>query len=130
MDDFDKEWPIARMLLAIGLVAIALTVGMTRKVKSHEGHLPHEKFYKTWMKPDAPTQSCCSDIDCYPTQARQIKGVWHFQRREDGKWIRIPPEKVEINRDNPDGRNHVCASKPTDFNPDGTVYCFIPGGGT
>jgi hypothetical protein len=42
----------------------------------------------------------------------------------------IPAEKIEHERDNPDGRNHVCAP-PANHTYDGEeVYCFTLGGGT
>jgi hypothetical protein len=52
------------------------------------------------------------------------------KRREDGKYIPVPPEKVERNRDNPDGRNHLCAPPPNVFHPSDTVFCFALGGAT
>jgi hypothetical protein len=51
------------------------------------------------------------------------------KRREDGKFILVPPQKVERNRDNPDGRNHLCAPPPTASYPPDTVFCFALGGG-
>jgi hypothetical protein len=40
----------------------------------------------------------------------------------------VPAAKVERNRDNPDGRSHLCAPPPTAtaFSPD-TVFCFSLG---
>jgi hypothetical protein len=90
----------------------------------------HEKFYSTWFMPDNPTKSCCNKMDCYPTEIK-IEGNNIFaRRREDGKWLLIPSRKVERNRDNPDGRNHLCAPAPTatGYPPD-TVFCFALGGG-
>lgn len=83
----------------------------------------HEKFYSTWMMPDHPSSSCCNKEDCYPTEARFKRGQWWARQRETGQWMRIPPEKVERDRDSPDARAHVCASKA------GYVYCFVVGGG-
>jgi hypothetical protein len=54
----------------------------------------------------------------------------YAKRREDGKYILIPREKVERNRDNPDGRNHLCAPPPNPLLPSDTVYCFALGGAT
>jgi hypothetical protein len=36
---------------------------------------------------------------------------------------------VERNRDNPDGRNHLCAPPPA-LSPLDSVYCFALGGAT
>jgi hypothetical protein len=37
---------------------------------------------------------------------------------------------VERNRDNPDGRNHLCAAPPNPLLPSDTVYCFALGSAT
>lgn len=50
-------------------------------------------------------------------------------RREDGNSILIPSQKVERNRDNPDGRNHLCAPPPA-LSPADTVHCFALGSAT
>ncbi len=89
----------------------------------------HERFYRTWLMPDKPFQSCCSDHDCYPTEVRYRDGNTYARRREDGRWMLIPPQKIEQKRDNPDGRNHLCAPPPSPMNND-AVYCFIAGSGT
>jgi hypothetical protein len=90
----------------------------------------HEKFYSTWHMPDNPALSCCNNADCYPTDIRYLDGKICAKRREDGKYIPIPPQKVERNRDNPDGRNHLCAPPPALSNSSDTVYCFALGGAT
>jgi hypothetical protein len=42
----------------------------------------------------------------------------------------IPAKKIERSRDNPDGRNHLCAP-PANHTYDGEeVCCFALGGGT
>lgn len=81
-------------------------------------------FYETWKMPDAPHVSCCNQNDCAPAlKARQDPmGIWHAQRESDGKWFMIPPEKVELNRDSPDGRSHLCVLNDR-------VLCFLPAGG-
>lgn len=90
----------------------------------------HEKFYSTWHMPDNPALSCCNDADCYPTDIKYVDGKIYAKRREDGKYILIPPQKVEHNRDNPDGRNHLCAPPPGLSNSSDAVYCFALGGAT
>ena len=90
----------------------------------------HERFYSTWRMPDNPAVSCCNNADCYPTDVKFMDGRIYAKRREDGKYILIPQQKVEHNRDNPDGRNHLCAPPPSGFSPPDTVYCFALGGAT
>lgn len=89
----------------------------------------HEKFYSTWFMPSNPTQSCCNKADCYPTEIRYTAGVLFARRREDGKWLRVPAEKIERHRDNPDGRNHICAPPPNGRYADDTLFCFSLGSG-
>jgi hypothetical protein len=76
-----------------------------------------------------PMRSCCNNADCYPTEIQYVHGKIYARRREDGKYILIPSQKVERNRDNPDGRNHLCAPPPA-LSPMDTVYCFALGGAT
>jgi hypothetical protein len=95
-----------------------------------QDRLLHEKFYSTWHMPDNPSASCCNDADCYPTEIKYVDGTIYARRREDGKYIAIPAEKVERNRDNPDGRNHLCAPPPSVFPSSDTVFCFALGGAT
>ena len=67
-----------------------------------QDQLLHEKFYAKWHMPDNPSVSCCNEADCYPTEIKYVDGDIYARRREDGKYIPVPPEKVERNRDNPD----------------------------
>lgn len=90
----------------------------------------HEKFYSKWHMPDNPSVSCCNEADCYPTEIKYVDGKIYAKRREDGKYIFVPPEKVERNRDNPDGRNHLCAPPPNTSHSSDTVFCFALGGAT
>jgi hypothetical protein len=95
-----------------------------------QDQLLHEKFYAQWRMPDNPSVSCCNEADCYPTEIKYVDGKIYARRREDGKYIPVPAEKVEHNRDNPDGRNHLCAPPPSTFHPSDTVFCFALGGAT
>jgi hypothetical protein len=104
--------------------------GMLRHHPAQDQPL-HERFYAKWHMPDHPSLSCCNNADCYPTEIKYIDGKIYAKRREDGKYIPIPPEKVERNRDNPDGRNHLCAPPPNASYPSSdTVFCFALGGAT
>ena len=121
-----------RLLVAIIIAIITLFIISLPVFGQDHQHPPedmeiHRKFYNTWMMPDRPDVSCCHDRDCYPTEARKIGNRWEARRREDGQWLVVPPEKIEHERDNPDGRNHLCAPPPA---YGATVYCFILGGGT
>jgi hypothetical protein len=109
------------------LVALVQSTALAQHQHPKEDAELHEKFYSTWYMPDKPDKSCCNNLDCYPTQARHEDGNLFARRREDGKWLKIPPAKIEQNRDNPDGRSHMCAAPPS-VKPD-TVFCFTLGAG-
>lgn len=116
------------------LAAILLLCSSIHAVAQEHRHPPqdvplHEQFYAGWMMPDHPNKSCCNKADCYPTEARFMSGQWMAKRREDGRWLSVPANKVERNRDNPDGRNHLCAPPPNTAQGD-VVFCFALGGGT
>jgi hypothetical protein len=79
------------------------------------------RFYSNWDRPDQPGVSCCNLLDCAPvSEVRHANGRWSARRARDGKWLSIPPEKVEQNRDSPDGRSHLCSMGEA-------VFCFVPG---
>ena len=120
-----------RFYLAIMLLASTSEFAQTQQRHHPPTDMPlHEKFYSTWYMPDQPTKSCCNKADCYPTEVTYRDGDVFARRREDGKWLRIPAAKVERNRDNPDGRNHLCAPPPTATHfPADTVFCFALGTG-
>src|SRR5262245_10851636 len=115
--------------LAAGLVLVGSTAAAQHHHPPQDEAL-HEKFYSTWYMPDNPARSCCNEADCYPTEIKYIGGDVYARRREDGNYILIPPRKIERNRDNPDGRNHLCAPPPGGSYPSDTVFCFSLGGGT
>ena len=117
------------------VLALVLLLAPTQAYTQDHHHPPqdvalHEKFYMTWYMPDNPTKSCCNKADCYPTEVTYRDGQIYAMRREDHKWMRVPPEKIEQHRDNPDGRNHMCAPPPPSISslPD-TIYCFALGTG-
>ncbi len=125
----------ARVGAALVTFAVAMT-GLMEPGRAQEHHHPaadaelHEKFYSTWMMPDKPERSCCNKSDCYPAEVRYQDGFWEARRREDGRYIRIPWEKIEQRRDNPDGRSHVCMPPPNRGYRDDEIFCFSLGGGT
>ena len=117
-----------RAYLAAALVFVASGAAAQHQHPPQDEAL-HEKFYSTWYMPDNPARSCCNNADCYPTEVKYAGGNVYARRREDGKYILVPPQKIERNRDNPDGRNHLCAPPPSSYHPPDTVFCFSLGGG-
>ncbi len=111
----------------IRLVAVVLLLSALPAKAQHpaEHQALHEKFYRDWYMPDSPKQSCCNNMDCAPAASRVVDGNW--QAEFEGQWVDIPPQKIEQNRDSPDGRSHLCAKR----NWSGfAVFCFIRGSGT
>ena len=126
---------IVSLALAFVVLLLAAYFQLSQVRAQEHNHPPadalvHEKFYSTWMMPDKPDRSCCNRQDCYPTDVRFRDGFWEAKRREDGRYVRIPWEKVEQRRDNPDGRNHVCMPPPNRIYRGEEVFCFALGGGT
>jgi hypothetical protein len=128
------RWRSRGGMVAFAVLVFALSFQLS-PAQAEDHHHPaadvpiHEQFYSSWMMPDKPERSCCNQRDCYPTEARYRDGFWEAKRREDGQYVRVPWEKVEQNRDNPDGRNHVCMPPPSlNYHRD-EVYCFTLGGG-
>jgi hypothetical protein len=118
-------------LIRVGVMLAVLAVAPPAEAQHRhpaQDVLVHEQFYSTWRMPDRPYASCCNKGDCYPTGIRIIGGTILAKRREDGKFIAVPAAKIERNRDNPDGRSHLCAPPPTatKYAPD-TVFCFSLG---
>jgi hypothetical protein len=128
------RWRSRRGMVALAALAFASSFQLSQ-ARAEDHHHPaadvpiHEQFYSSWMMPDKPERSCCNKRDCYPTEARYRDGFWEARRREDGQYVRVPWEKVEQNRDNPDGRNHVCMPPPSPNYYGDEVYCFALGGG-
>lgn len=123
-------WRHVLALIAIEAVVIALCA-LIGHAGAQEHRHPGEtitgataQFYETWKRPDMPDVSCCDKKDCYATPSRHRGGRIQALHRESGEWIDIPPDRVELNRDSPDGLSHLCASA-SQF-----VYCFKEGGGT
>lgn len=119
---------IGPAIVTVGVVILLILLVSPSRGQSN-GHT-HEgaagRFYQTWNMPDRPSLSCCSNQDCGPVASRLVNGKWEAQEPE-GAWVEIPPEKIEINRDSPDGRSHMCGRKVmSGF----AVYCFIRGGGS
>lgn len=116
------------------LIACTLTLLATAAPAQHQ-HPPqdqalHEQFYSNWMIPNGGRprqQSCCNKKDCAPVIAVRRNGnVFEAQREKDGRWLKIPPSKVEGDqsdpRESPDGRSHMCSNETN-------VICFVFGSG-
>ena len=117
------------MLKVMGLILALSFPVAAQETHHHEGMTPEvDKFYSVWLQPNnghARYMGCCNRLDCYPTEAKMIRGHWWFMHRETLRWMPVPDDKVEHlqgdPRESPDGMNHVCA------NETGWVFCFVAG---
>lgn len=118
-----------REYVAIGLLAV---LWVFIAVASAFSHTADGVDYTQWR--NLSGQSCCSNVDCYATQAKFENGAWYGRRREDGKWLRIPAYAYDGRAGDSgpgapgNGLAHMCA--PTPNHPgDARVFCFTPGFG-
>lgn len=116
------------------LPALILMVTMQFASAHKPEHMKlHEMFYQTWMQPDNRNVSCCSNEDCEPAQAYEKDGFWYARKISEietyPEYVRIPPKKVEYDRDSPDGQSHICGRRYAVSNMEMTVYCFKAGAG-
>jgi hypothetical protein len=130
----ENRYLVLAVAVMIALLAFMYSVRIS-VAQDHSGHRPqdmelHRKFYNSWMMPDNRAVSCCHDEDCRPAEAKKINGQWWARQEGDtGNFSPIPPGKVEIDRDTPDGRNHLCGRRYGFNAGDFTVFCFIAGAG-
>ncbi len=117
------------------LVLFALLVSFSLYAQEQPGHT-HQgavgRFYQTWQMPDNRNVSCCHDEDCGPAQSKMVDGAWWARFTDDDEWTKIPKNKIETDRDSPDGRSHLCGRKYPFMGSAGqlTVFCFLPAGGS
>ena len=122
------------------LISGILTLAVSSAIAQEHHHPPqdqtiHERFYSTWMMPDNRTMPCCHNQDCSPAESRVEDGNWVARKvGGDGDWIAVPPEKIEHDRQSPDGRSHLCSRSIWIDDHGGDerldVFCFIPGSGS
>lgn len=127
-----------RWLAFAGLCFAVLCLLLFWVAIAHAQHKPghmalHHQFYSTWTMPDNRGVSCCHDQDCEPAEAHQIDGIWYARKESEREtypeFIRIPPNKVEQERDSPDGRSHMCGRRYGFTNMQMSVFCFLPAAG-
>lgn len=126
-----KLWDLIASRPHLPILAIIAAMFWLSSALAQEHHHPDQtiygatgKFYETWMQPDMPGASCCNRSDCdVAVDVKKIGGQWWARKRSGGPMTPIPPEKIEQNRDSPDGQSHLCAVGAT-------VLCFLPAGGT
>ena len=119
------------IVLVVGVICLLFM--MPARADTTHGHHSHghdqlHQWYSTLMRPDFPSSSCCNDKDCRPTQTRWNGTQWEAMK--DGRWIRIPDEKIILNRTSIDSQAHICAPPASSpFYSKDYIFCFVPGGG-
>lgn len=119
------------MWVKLTIVSVVLLIFALSVQAQEHRHPPqdigiHHQFYKSWYMPDNRAVSCCHDEDCFPAQSKFVDGFWFARKTDDEDWIKIPPQKIEQDRDSPDGRSHLCGRKYTMWNTGFSVFCFLP----
>lgn len=130
---------LGRVLLVVGLLgALFLCQKCSAQEMEMAPHanrpqdLPlHEKFYSNWMMPSNRDVSCCHNQDCEPAESRFENGHWLARKvsEPDKEFTPIPDEKIEHDRDSPDGRSHICGRRYGFNGGELTVFCFLPASG-
>jgi len=105
---------------ALSLVSLAAIAAEGNYGHGHD--MWHAEFYSKLLRPDTRT-SCCNLADCRPTEIRSAGD--HYEVKKDGRWIRVPPEKI-VKVAPPDGGAHICAPPSTSlvWGPD-EVFCVV-----
>ena len=80
----------------------------------------HQGFYSKLKRNDGQG-SCCSMLDCRPTQSRMVGD--HYEVKVDDEWVPVPRETIN-NVVAPDGGAHVCAPRQIGRTK-GVLFCVI-----
>jgi hypothetical protein len=110
----------------IALVSSAFSILLLVSGAAQEGYLGtdhhkwHEGFYSKLQRNDGQG-SCCSLMDCRPTQSRMVGD--HYEVKVEGDWTPVPYDKIN-NVVAPDGGAYVCAPRQVGRNK-GVLFCVI-----
>lgn len=122
------------LFVVIVIVIVVCLFRFLLPANAHDAmHPDMDSFYEGLKDPHG--NSCCSMLDCHPTEAELKDGHWRARllRPEEGKfipdvWVAIPDEKVLKNH-NPVGQPiicHVIQWKDGHMDPSTFVRCFLP----
>lgn len=135
-----------RSLARVAFATCAAVLLCSAGARAHDWRRPDlDDWYGTLKRPNvavSPRQSqfssCCSRRDCHTTEAELRDGDWWARvgkPRTDGDWdlldwVRVPPDVVLQQHDNPTGEGVICHS--LDWNGTKlnvsliTIWCFVP----
>lgn len=125
------NWPLVQAVVVMSVLLLYLysaKIAFPQEHRHPAQDMPmHEKFYSTWTMPDNRSISCCHNEDCAPAESRIENGHWVARKVGDtGGFTSIPANKVENDRDSPDGRSHLCGRRT---GGELSVFCFLPAAG-
>jgi hypothetical protein len=110
----------------ITLLGGAVSVFFCASAPAQEGYygVGHDKWHQGFyskLKRNDGQGSCCSLMDCRPTQSRMVGD--HYEVKVDGIWTPVPYDKIN-NVVAPDGGAHVCAPRQVGPNK-GVIFCVV-----
>jgi len=126
------------MIRSFLIIALLTLPVQARDLGQWENQDPELRaWYQGLMQPDNPHMSCCRESDAYYADDVVVEGDKVFavitDTRPDeplgrphippGTRFEIPPNKYKWDRGNPTGHNVLFVSAQ------GSVYCFVQGGG-
>ena len=127
VDKWVESFFVGVIVVIVGAILLAITVITIAHGQEHSHDGEVGRFYESWQMPANRDISCCNRQDCAAVASvRRLQGQLQMQRKSDGEWLTIPPEKLESNypdaRDSPDGQSHMCSNGES-------VYCAVLGSG-
>lgn len=130
------------LLFTLAFVSVAYGHDHGRTDPAWEALTPEVKqWYKTLMRPDMPTLSCCGESDAYwcdDYYARDGKAYCRITDDRDdaqfarphvpvGTEIEIPPEKLKHDRGNPTGHSIIFLRAVSGWT---MVFCYVQSSGS
>lgn len=134
MTTLDKVFQAILVWVFAVILAVAFLAALAFSAKGQEfgdfgvGHAEYHHWYETGenggplMRPDMPGGRCCTD-DGRPAKSKYVDGNWWVYI--DGRWEKVPPQRVKTDVEQPNNTAHVFASK-RQHGIAPTIYCFIP----
>jgi hypothetical protein len=121
-DGVSRMKPVMSFVVLTALSFLSLPAVAAEGDHGHGHEMWHAEFYSKLVQPGTKA-SCCNLADCRPTEIRSTGD--HYEARKDGRWVRVPPEKI-VKVAAPDGGAHICAppTTSTTFGPD-DVFCIV-----
>ena len=116
----------ARIKFLVTLPLLALLFATPLRAQGQHGH-GHDALHHWYQSLNDKTgRSCCSGIDCRPTQSRVTPSG--IEVTVDGEWTPVPADKI-LDKASPDLGSHVCSPLQPSPYPKGHIFCVVLGSG-